>query len=245
MESLRVSQALLYLFRSERWLARVLILMLLLLVPIVGWLAVMGYFLRVLSRWMEGKYEGIPDFSDFGELIADGFFLAVLEIAYSIPAFVLPFVPCFGNALASLWSLLFLFILPYLAGVVARTGTIPSEAFDFKRVANFIGDNVLRILVVLAVNLVISVGVTVVSAPFWVGGAIAVSVFRRHALIFSPFAAALFGAAAVVMAFGGIYLMFVAYALWGDIWGGWLSSGKAGEPTSAGTSGEEGEGAAA
>lgn len=78
------------------------------LVPILGWYALMGYEVRVARAALEGEPERLPGWSGPKDLAIDAFRLVAIFLVLSIPVVVLAIVlpsaqPVFG---AALWVLL-------------------------------------------------------------------------------------------------------------------------------------------
>jgi hypothetical protein len=130
---------------------------LLLLIPIVGWLILFGYVVRLVNEFIEGRYEGLIKL----EIIEDlklGFitFLKALPfyIAYIIVISVAGYI---NESLASLVSLLLsFFVIPILMVNFYRKQTIQSF-FEFdllSAVKDNLGDYIIMILKQIGLSIV-------------------------------------------------------------------------------------------
>lgn len=70
---------------DESWLNKILIGGLLLLIPLVGQLAVLGYMFEVARNVAQGNPRPLPDWSNFGDKLTKGFYGLVIGIVYSLP----------------------------------------------------------------------------------------------------------------------------------------------------------------
>lgn len=91
-------------FEDEQWVSSILICGLLLLVPIVGWLAIAGYTLEVARNVAMGSPRPLPKWDNFGEKLSLGFNWFVISFVYTLPV----------TLIAGLASCLL--ILPVLSG---------------------------------------------------------------------------------------------------------------------------------
>ena len=72
-------------FEDEQWVSSILICGLLILVPIVGWLAIGGYTLEVARNVAMGSPRPLPKWDNFGEKLRLGFNWFVIYVGYSLP----------------------------------------------------------------------------------------------------------------------------------------------------------------
>lgn len=134
-----------------------LLYVLLLIVPIIGWLALLGYSVRIVNEFIEGRYEGLIKL-DFMEDLKLGFlfFLKALPfyIVYSVVLFAAMYV---NEVLGSLVSLLLgVFVIPMLAINFYRKQTVESF-FEFdilKVVRDNIGEYITTALKQYALNFI-------------------------------------------------------------------------------------------
>jgi len=136
IETISFSEAFKYPFKTPKRLLYILLL----IVPIIGWLALFGYIVRLINEFAEGRYEGLIKL-DFMEDIKLGLmmFLKALPfyIIYAIILYAATYVSeTFGN-LVSL--LLGVFVIPMLAVNFFRKQTVESF-FEFD-ILNVVRDN--------------------------------------------------------------------------------------------------------
>jgi hypothetical protein len=92
-----VLRAFTFLFRDPAWPRKALVGVLLMLVPLVGWLAVAGYGMRVMRQAAEQRDVPLPSWSDWRDLLGDGLrFIGVLVVWLLLS--VLLFCPLFAAA---------------------------------------------------------------------------------------------------------------------------------------------------
>ncbi len=109
---IELTQAVAYPIADRERLNRFLMLFLLGFVPLLGQVIVAGYLLRVARLWYEGESQRLPDFTDFGALVLDGFMLILAGVIYLVPAAAMFFIPAVGPVLSVAWCLLVMFIFP-------------------------------------------------------------------------------------------------------------------------------------
>jgi len=221
VERLRLKDALMYFFKSTGWLAKLITLLGLIFVPIIGWLAILGYFLRIAEKWVSGEYETLPDFSNFGSMIMAGLILFVVMIVYSVPQMVLAFIPCLGNLLSTAYNIILILIAPYLISVVAVDKSISPDVFNFNRIIQFVSDNIVNLLIILAVDIVVGIVSVILLAPFVVGGVVFLINAENNNTLYIP-AIASFAIACVILFLVSIWSSSVIYSLSGNVYGIWL-----------------------
>lgn len=79
--------ALQYPFRDKNWPSKILTATLLMFVPIFGWLALMGYGLRIAHRVAEGD-RNLPEWRDFGQDFNNGLMVFIGTLIYAIPILI-------------------------------------------------------------------------------------------------------------------------------------------------------------
>jgi hypothetical protein len=136
IETISFSEAFKYPFKTP---AR-LLYALLLIIPVIGWLALFGYTVRLINEFVEGRYEGLIKL-DFMEDLKLGFivFLKALPfyIVYAIILYAATYVSeIFGNLVS---VLLGVFVIPLLAVNFMRKQTIESF-FEFD-ILNIVRNN--------------------------------------------------------------------------------------------------------
>ena len=147
-------------------------------VPVIGWLALAGYRIRVLRAALRQEPVTLPEWNDLGELFGDGFRVLLVTLAFALPAAVARILGHFtGDLLTLVSSLLgiaaFAFLPAALLGLA--TGRF-AAAFDFEsHIRQIRRHTALYVQLVLAVAVVfwlleLVVGVTLLLAPlaaFW------------------------------------------------------------------------------
>jgi len=145
IETISFSEAFKYPFKTP---AR-LLYALLLIVPVIGWLVLFGYTVRLINEFVEGRYEGLIKL-DFMEDLKLGFtvFLKALPfyIVYAIILHAATYVSeIFGNLVS---VLLGVFVIPLLAVNFMRKQTIESFfEFDILNIVrNYFGEYITTVL---------------------------------------------------------------------------------------------------
>ena len=147
-------------------------------VPVIGWLALAGYRIRVLRAALRREPVTLPEWDDLGELFGDGFRVLLVSIAFALPAAVARVLGHFtGDLLTPVsWVLgiaAFAFLPAALLGLA--TGRF-AAAFEFEAHIQMIRQRTalyVQLVVALAVVfwlLELVVGVTLLLAPlaaFW------------------------------------------------------------------------------
>lgn len=97
-----VGKAFSYVFDDEQWLTSILIAGLLALVPILGWIAILGYMLEAARNVAMGSPRPLPKWDNFGEKLSLGFNAFLITLGWSLPVLLLmvPFmcIPLFAMA---------------------------------------------------------------------------------------------------------------------------------------------------
>jgi hypothetical protein len=139
-------------FQDEEWIKKVLIAAVMVLIPIIGWLAVFGWSLEITKRVIAGDKEPLPPWTDFGGFITLGLKAWVVGLVFSIPSFILVFPASFASALIEtdelativaiinicisclsiLYSIVIAFVLPASYGRLAATDSI-GEALNIAK----------------------------------------------------------------------------------------------------------------
>jgi hypothetical protein len=137
IETISFSEAFKYPFKTPKRLLYVLLL----IVPIIGWLALFGYVVRLVNEFVEGRYEGLIKL-DFVEDLKLGFmvFLKALPF-YIVYAIILSAATYVNETFGSLINLLLgFFVIPMLVVNFFRKQTVESF-FEFD-VLNVVRDNI-------------------------------------------------------------------------------------------------------
>lgn len=171
VETISFSKAFMYPFKTPERLLYVLLLF----VPIIGWLALYGYFVRLINEFIEGKYEGLIKI-DFMEDLKLGFTLFLTSLPFHIIYYIIMSAVIYVNEfLGNLISLLLgVFVIPILAVNFKRKQTVESY-FEFnilKNVTDNLGDYIVAILkqwALFFVFLVLSLALVGIPAMYFTG----------------------------------------------------------------------------
>ena len=83
-----IGKAIGFVFEDEEWVKKLLLGAAITLIPIFGWLAIMGYTIAVIRNVLDGHSRPLPDWSDLGQLFTDGLMYWVASSVYSIPLLI-------------------------------------------------------------------------------------------------------------------------------------------------------------
>ena len=78
------TKAFTYIFDDQRWLEKLVIPLLVTLIPVVGWMVVAGYLMRVTRNVAEHQVEPLPEL-EFGADLGRGFKVFVANFLYGLP----------------------------------------------------------------------------------------------------------------------------------------------------------------
>lgn len=78
-----------FVFEDEEWIKKVLLAGVILLIPVIGWLAVGGWLVEIVRRVIAKDPNPLPDWSDFGGYIGKGFQAFVIAFVYELPLLLL------------------------------------------------------------------------------------------------------------------------------------------------------------
>ncbi len=128
VETISLSDAFLYPFKTPKRLLYALWL----LIPILGWLILFGYIVRLVNEFIEGRYEGLIKLN-FMEDLKLGFITFLKALPFYILYFVIVSAIIFINEnLGNLVSLLLsIFVVPILLVNFLRKQTVESF-FEFQ-----------------------------------------------------------------------------------------------------------------
>ena len=177
-----------YVFDDPRWLEKIIIPILYNLIPVVGWMVLMGYVMRTTRNVAEGVEFPLP-ICDFGDDLALGFKLFVVNLAYAVIPMLLgllvlplsfaienssntPVVPIIGVILISI--LIFLYALvwgvfsPIIQAHVSVKNSI-SAGFEIKTIFGMLTKNFGAWLLVFAGYILASIIAPLGSIAFFVG----------------------------------------------------------------------------
>jgi hypothetical protein len=201
-----IGKAFTFVFDDEDWIVKILIaaailvvgiLLGILVIPAIVAIALLaGYSVEITRRVIHGNPQVLPEWDNWGDLIADGLKAIVIGIVYSLPMIVLSI--CLGIPIAIfaedaeavssvlsvllscvnfLWGIAMSIVLPAAIAFYAAAGEL-SAAFRFGEVFALVRDNLKTYLVTFLMSwvasfvgglgsLVCGVGVLVTSPYSW------------------------------------------------------------------------------
>ena len=190
-------------FQDEKWIEKILIAAVLSLIPIIGWLALLGWAVEIGRRVINGDKEVLADWSDFGGMLTLGFKAWLINLIFSIPLIVvwLPFgfaTALFGSTsedaaavIISVISLCFicfvfaysialLFFIPASYGRLGASDGELGDALNLREIWNMIssapGAYLIVLLGYLVASFIASLGIIVCFIGMFVTGAYAAAV---------------------------------------------------------------------
>jgi len=99
-----IGKAIGFVFEDEEWVSKILLGSVILLIPVFGWFAVLGYAIAVTRNVIAGEPRPLPAWGNLGRYFTDGLMFWVATLIYTIPFLV------FICPIAVVW------LLPALAG---------------------------------------------------------------------------------------------------------------------------------
>ncbi|MFH1637121.1 MAG: DUF4013 domain-containing protein [Candidatus Woesearchaeota archaeon] len=112
------------------------------LIPILGWLALMGYGKKIIQELVKGNTNSLPVFGGFWENLEKGFWVFVLLIPLYVVVTVLGWIPLLGRLIVPVIAI---FFIPYLVinfmvkGQFAATLEIKKAASEvFKNLGEYV-----------------------------------------------------------------------------------------------------------
>ena len=161
-----------FVFEDKKWIEKVLIGGILMLIPILGPILMLGYAVELVRNVRNYQVNPLPAWDNWGEKISDGLKLFIIYLLWSLPLIILSFllmIPLMltgdsdtGSAIASIFSLCFgcftfiYAVVVWLAtpGITikyAETGEF-SDGLKFGEILNFTKEHLGQIFVVIVVS---------------------------------------------------------------------------------------------
>ncbi len=145
MDTISFSEAFKYPFKRPMRLLYILLIF----IPLIGWFALYGLFVRIVNEFVEGKYEGLPALHFMDDLVL-GFKMFLKSLPFFLVYFIVVLPVIFYDETAGniLSLILGFFVLPVLSVNFFRKQTVGSY-FEFGMlgyVAGNIGDYVVAML---------------------------------------------------------------------------------------------------
>lgn len=78
-----------FVMEDENWLNKILIGGLILIIPVFGQIALLGYMLDVARNVAQGNPRPLPDWSDLGNKFMKGLYMLVIGLVYALPVIIL------------------------------------------------------------------------------------------------------------------------------------------------------------
>lgn len=125
---INVFEAIQYPFDDQEWIQKLAIMLVLLFIPIFGWLILFGYVLRAARDLLRGE-TGLPVFDDWTGDLARGLGGAIGVLIYMIPSWIMggmqaavedSVVSCLSCCIGCGQMLYGIFILPFEFSALAR-----------------------------------------------------------------------------------------------------------------------------
>jgi hypothetical protein len=120
------------------------------LIPIVGFLAIVGYVKKILLSVYKGHVKELPEWGNFWENLKQGTFLFVKMIPLIVLTLILNFIPGIGRILGFLMGL---FVIPFMLMHLIVTDKF-SSTFDFKKWWKVVAGNFSEYLVTVVYGFV-------------------------------------------------------------------------------------------
>ena len=175
-----IGKAFTFVFEDDAWITKILIAAAILLVGVLfSWLLLIplilavallnGYMIEVTRRVIRGQVDGLPEWDNWGDLIADGLKLLVIQIVYMLPIIVLSlcmivpaaaaesseglsvFLSVVLGCLMMLWAIAATIVLPAATAIYAATDEL-AAAFRFGEVFALVRDNLSTYLITLVMS---------------------------------------------------------------------------------------------
>ena len=173
-----------FVFEDDAWITKLLIaaaiLFLgvffswLLLIPLILAVALLnGYMVEIVRRVVRSQVDGLPEWDNWGDLIAEGLKVLVIQIVYALPIIIASFCLIIPAAAADsaeglsvflsvvlscfivLWAIFATIVLPAATAIYAATGDL-AAAFRFGEVFALVRDNLSTYLITLVMSWVAS-----------------------------------------------------------------------------------------
>lgn len=174
-----------FVFEDDAWITKILLAAAILLLGIVfSWMLFIplilafallnGYLVAIIRLVLDGKLDELPEWDNWGDLLADGLKVVVIQIVYALPIIILGFclfIPilasaenaealggCLGlilSCLILLWAIAASIVLPAATAIFAATDDL-AAAFRFGEVFALVRDNLSTYLITFIMSWVAS-----------------------------------------------------------------------------------------
>jgi len=182
MESLSFGKAFKYPFNRFKGMLNALWIFL----PILGWLALMGYTIRIVNEFLEGKFEQLPTMQ-FGSDLKLGFSMFLKALPFAIVYMIfLTVVGIMSQNLLQIVNFLFsCFVIPLLGVNFMKKQTVEAY-FEFKilnAMKENLGDYIVMILKTYALTIIFGIMIVVLigfPALMFTGSIFIADFYRRY-----------------------------------------------------------------
>ncbi|HHB91250.1 MAG TPA: DUF4013 domain-containing protein [Anaerolineae bacterium] len=187
-----------YVFEDKKWIEKVLIGGLVSIIPILGHILLLGYFVELVRNVRQHQPEPLPEWDNWGEKLAEGVKLLIIMLVWSLPLIILffvAFVPLFFatdsdsgtflsiilfcfNCLLFLYAIVVALAAPSITIRFAETGEL-GAGFQIGDILAFTKEHVGQILLVVIVSWVVYMiaglvgmllcGIGLLFTMFWAG----------------------------------------------------------------------------
>ena len=169
-----------FVFEDDAWITKILIAAAilalgvlfswLLLIPLILATALLnGYMVEIIRRVVRGQVDGLPEWDNWGDLIAEGLKVLVIQIVYMLPIIIASFCLIVPAAAAEsseglsaflsvvlscfmvIWAILATVVLPAATAIYAATDDL-AAAFRFGEVFALVRDNLSTYLITLVMS---------------------------------------------------------------------------------------------
>lgn len=185
---MNVEKAVRYPMEDTQWVSKILIAVLITFFSflIIPAFFLSGYIIKIIRQVMNGQWDGLPEWDNWGELLRDGFFVTVAQIIYTLPFIILlligglatgGFASMAGSedvagliagsgfmvmfCLGLIVAIAFLFLTPAIMIQYAIKDDF-AACFRFGEIMDIIRNNLADILIAFVVSLVAGIVVSVV-----------------------------------------------------------------------------------
>lgn len=107
------------------------------LIPIIGWLALIGYAKKIINMIVKGKTKELPEFGSFADNLTKGFMIIIMLIPLLIVFFLISYIPQIGITLTILFGL---FLVPWLFINLMEKYTV-AATFEWGEAVNVVFGN--------------------------------------------------------------------------------------------------------
>ncbi len=173
-----LGRALTYMFQDPQWVKKALIAIVMLIIPIIGWLIFYGYLLRIMRQTALGSDVPLPEWDDFGGDFVRGIKGFIINLVWNIPVLILALCGQIGallgtvaganreteviqslvtlctNCLSWLASIALAFISPVFITRFAVTGEM-AAAFALPQIFREIRSSATDLLIVFLISMVL------------------------------------------------------------------------------------------